>query len=191
MSEKTWLHWSPRRMRKLPNLKSLTMSEKTWLHWSRYSCIYSTFLNRLTMSEKTWLHWSGREPVPLNRHAAALTMSEKTWLHWSLFPVTAPIAGMNLLTMSEKTWLHWSLIARFGHFSIPLFLPCLKRHGSIEARWSTPMRRLRPRSAYHVWKDMAPLKPQSVRRSVHPGRHRLTMSEKTWLHWSRWSLTRP
>ena len=205
MSEKTWLHWSYIFILCkmlcnliLPCLKRhgsieavvtngardivtvLTMSEKTWLHWSLLGKWIRFSNSVLTMSEKTWLHWSrtARRPCP---GSASLTMSEKTWLHWSIIPHETSI-NCYWLTMSEKTWLHWSLICLGGNILILVYLPCLKRHGSIEAS-SAPRKRRWP------WPSLPCLKRHGSIEATFPlcclwSPYYLTMSEKTWLHWS-------
>ena len=115
-------------------------------------------------------------------------MSEKTWLHWSIYH-TCSISIPLVLTMSEKTWLHWSVMIDQVANHVRYSLPCLKRHGSIEAPSACCSSRGRYKS-YHVWKDMAPLKhPRGRGGRPHP--QQLTMSEKTWLHWSLTPCARP
>ena len=130
------------------------MSEKTWLHWSGETLQRITCVNQLTMSEKTWLHWSRRIRVsvpPPDR----LTMSEKTWLHWSY-------SSQAHLMFFRNTYHVWKDMAPLKHpkrdrvLNHAKTLPCLKRHGSIEAPpLYVSVTILHP---YHVWKDMAPLK---------------------------------
>ena len=158
----------------------LTMSEKTWLHWS------VVMRNAMKSDSKPYHVW--KDMAPLKRQHRA---TRPGWSGW--------------LTMSEKTWLHWSNRHESKGWILSFNLPCLKRHGSIEAALCPPGRRLvRP---YHVWKDMAPLKhliihfrfffghPYHVWKDMAPLKplvsitaslmfSLLTMSEKTWLHWS-------
>ena len=133
-------------------------------------------------------------------------MSEKTWLHWSGWTTTTTTLASRALTMSEKTWLHWSINQIIYIVTFIFFLPCLKRHGSIEA--SLLLHDHKNQESYHVWKDMAPLK-LTVCEYLSPSgfylpclkrhgsiealfgiwkvinKYALTMSEKTWLHWSQ------
>ena len=137
------------------------------------------------MSEKTWLHWSK------NFHLLCFANLSDPYHVWKdMAPLKHDYVKHDgkftlRLTMSEKTWLHWSR----EHYPDVAWtkpnLPCLKRHGSIEAVVSdkpailqqvayhvwkdmAPLKLLRPKRflnpllTYHVWKDMAPLKPRKV-----------------------------
>ena len=104
--------------------------------------------------------------APLKLHCVVIFITHKKSYHvWKdMAPLKHKFEGHvckgNLcLTMSEKTWLHWSPYADSQRGAIhPIFLPCLKRHGSIEAGCG---------------------EAESVSYNCN-----LTMSEKTWLHWS-------
>ena len=133
----------------------------------------------LTMSEKTWLHWSiGITMNPSVR--ITLTMSEKTWLHWSAI-------DYDLLKKSESSYHVWKDMAplKRQYIRLPIIfwpnLPCLKRHGSIEAT------RNQKCTDTHYWLTMSEktwLHWSWISLSKSVSADSLTMSEKTWLHWS-------
>ena len=114
----------------------LTTSEKMWLHWS-----ISHFIKRpgqhllLTTSEKMWLHWSYRDLIKFICVISILPHLKRCG------SIEAHPASIQLhtdkqpLTTSEKMWLHWSIV-----WLLVLLLPG-------------------ERASYHIWKDVAPLKP--------------------------------
>ena len=109
-----------------------------------------------------------------------LTMSEKTWLHWSVSLIRR---GQHLVG-PYHVWKDMAPLKRHlrcRHLRKHRLLPCLKRHGSIEAQsW-----------VYHLWAgySLPCLKRHGSIEALRTPGHRqmekpLTMSEKTWLHWS-------
>ena len=157
MSEKTWLHWSPALKRGIVSKSTLTMSEKTWLHWSSSHFYGNHLLHTHLPCLKRHGSIEARCLQWISVNGGRLTMSEKTWLHWSITQIFYTDLRTTLPCLKRHGSIEAWLWRRMSH-RFPLLLPCLKRHGSIEAGEI---------QATNVWRL-----------------HWLTMSEKTWLHWS-------
>ena len=207
MSEKTWLHWSVTGAidwignawayhvwKDMAPLKhSSTMSGISCCpialpclkrHGSIEAHLFPIiFLDpgaTLTMSEKTWLHWSQQSMLVTCLHFVILPCLKR---HGSIEAPgcsRTPAARFGPLPCLKR---HGSIEADHAFWSYlhPIILPCLKRHGSIEAargrrRWCLPS-------------PLPCLKRHgSIEATTSDGRPQntgaLTMSEKTWLHWS-------